>query len=182
MSDFANDFLKHLGTLSERQPGALAALRRSLGFAPGAYPPAYPYVERFVAAESHANHPQRLALYLVAGLYAMHPHQASASLASSLAQLMRQRGKDQGSSIEKRFVALLGADAEDLPNHLRQIVSLLSADGVGLNHATLLNDLSFWLNTGLDPEKRDRIRQRWAREFYRALAPATEESSTVNQD
>ena len=64
MSDFANDFLKHLGALSERQPGALAALRRSLGFAPGAYPPAYPYVERFVAAESHANNPQRLALYL----------------------------------------------------------------------------------------------------------------------
>lgn len=182
MSDFANEFVQHLGALSERQPGVRATLRRSLGFAPGAYPPAYPFVERFVAAESHANHPQRLALYLVAGLYAAHPKQASPSLASSLAQLMRQRGKDHGSSIEKRFVALLGADAEDLPKHLRQIVSLLSADGVGLNYTTLLKDLSFWLNTGLDPEKRDRIRQRWARDFYRALTPATEESSTVNQD
>lgn len=182
MSDFANDFLAHLQGLAEQQRGAMAVLRRSLAFAPGAYVPAYPYVERFVKRESHPDSPQRLALYLVAGLYAKHAKPGPRSLASSLAYLMRQQGKDRGRGIEKRFVALLGVEADGLPHHLRQIVSLLAADGVDLDYATLLDDLSFLLNTRLDPERRDQIRQRWARDFYRTLAPIADEPSTANHD
>ncbi len=178
MSEFSDNFVKYLSTLSEQQPGAMAVLRRSLAFDPGAYPAAYPYVERFVSADHSANHPQRLAIYLVSGLFALHPLHETSSLASSLAQMMKRSGKDQGSSTEKRFVALLGAEAEDWPTHLRQIVSLLSAHGLGLNFATLLNDLGYLLNTHLDPMWRDQIRQRWARDFYRAMSSANETSST----
>lgn len=172
MSDYAQSFIKYLEALPERDRGALAVLRRSLGFAPGAYPPAYPYVERFVAAERHAQDASRLALYVVAGLYATHPRQGGKSLATSLGELMRQR---DSASIEQRFVALLGADAENLAVYLRQIVSLLAAGDLPLDYAALLKDLSLWLNPRIDPERRDVVRQRWARDFYRALAPASSE-------
>lgn len=166
MSDFAEKFIHYLQTLEQRDRAALAILRRSLGFAPGSYPPAYPFVERFVAAGKSASDASRLALYVTAGLFAQHPAQGERTLAASLGVLMRQR---ESGSIENRFVALLGADALNLPDYLRQIVSLMAADGLPLNYAALLDDLSFWLNPYLDPDRCDRIRQRWARDFYREL-------------
>ncbi|MCY1273393.1 CRISPR type I-E/ECOLI-associated protein CasB/Cse2 [compost metagenome] len=166
MSDYAQSFITHLAHLRESDRGALAGLRRSLGFAPGSYPPAYPYVERFAAAEWHAQDARRLALYLVAGLYALNPRHADGSLASSLGELMR---KNESASIEQRFIALLSADAENLSVYLRQVVSLLASTESGLDYARLLNDLSRLLDPRLDPDWRDAIRQRWARDFYRVL-------------
>jgi CRISPR system Cascade subunit CasB len=69
MNEPARSFINHLQKLSESNRGALAHLKRSLSFAPGAYPPAFPHVERFVGAERHADDPWRQALYLAAGLY-----------------------------------------------------------------------------------------------------------------
>lgn len=166
MSEFAEKFVEHLQALQQRNRAAMAILRRSLAFAPGACPPAYPYVERFVASSKSAADAGRLALYATAALFALHPSHGSRTLAGSLGALMRQR---DSSSIENRFVALLGADAGNLPDYLRQTVSLLAADDLALNYVALLDDLSLWLNPHLDPDWRDRIRQRWARDFYREL-------------
>lgn len=171
MSEYAQDFVRHLQALHATDRAASAILRRSLGFSPGAYPPAYPYVERFVASERHAQDASRLALYTVAGLYARHPEHGQHTLATAWAELMRKR--DFSPSIEKRFITLLGADPKQLPDYLRQIISLLASDGFALDYAALLDDLSRWLNPHLDPEWRDQIRQRWARDFYRALAAQT---------
>jgi CRISPR system Cascade subunit CasB len=176
MSDYAQNFIAHLERLHERDRGALAVLRRSLGFEPGAYVPAYPYVERFVAAERHAQDASRLALYLVAGLYAENPRQADKSLATSLGVLMFQR---DSASIEQRFLALLGADAENLAFYLRQIISLLAAGDQSLDYSALLQDVSLWLNPRIDPERRDAVRQRWARDFYRALTVSSSEKTPI---
>ncbi|MCD6640078.1 MAG: type I-E CRISPR-associated protein Cse2/CasB [Nocardioides sp.] len=76
----------------------------------------------------------------------------------------------ESESIEHRFIALLGAEPESLPTLLRQSVSLLAADGIGCDYVALLDDLARWF----DPwnlEARDRLRQRWARDFYRAYDP-----------
>lgn len=168
MSDHAQAFVAHLSTLAEKDRGALAALRRSLSFDPGASPPAYPYVERFVGTDRHADDPYRRALYLTAGLFALHPaNSAKTSFAAAFGTLARQR--DSG-SIEQRFVALLGAEPESLPNMLRQAASLLAADGLALDYAHLLDDLSRWLNT-FGQEARDSLRKQWARDFYRAYDP-----------
>jgi CRISPR system Cascade subunit CasB len=180
MSDYAQRFIAHLESLHEHDRGALAVLRRSLGFAPGVYPPAYPHVERFVAAERHAQDASRLALYVVAGLYALHPRLGGKSLATSLGELMRQR---DGTGIEQRFIALLGADAESLAVYLRQVISLLATSDLPLDYAALLRDLHLWLAPWIDPERRDVVRQRWARDFYRALAaPAGETAPTPVND
>ncbi len=180
MSEYAQRFVAHLEQLNQRNRGALATLRRSLAFEPGGYPPAYPFVERFVSPERHARDASRLALYIVAGLYALHPHQGGKSLASSLGSLMRER---ESGSIEQRFVALLGADAENVAVYLRQIVSLLAADDRPLDYGLLLRDLTAWLNP-FDSEWRDSVRQHWARDFYRALAaegrPADASSTSAN--
>jgi len=165
MNEHARNFITHLVRLHEQDRRAIAVLRRSLSFPPGKYPPAYPYVERFVGADRHEADPFRLALYLVAGLFALHPHNAPCRLAASLGELMFRRGSD---SIEKRFIALLGADADNLEEYLRQIVTLLAADDCGLDYVALLNDLPYWLNPNAT-DKLDQIRQRWARDFYGAL-------------
>ena len=106
---FITDFIEKLQKLDRR---ALAILRRSASFAPGAYPAAYPYVEHHVGADWHPQDSKRQALYITAMLYALHPRQAEVSLATALGRLMKAR--DSG-SIELRFIALLAADGDELP-------------------------------------------------------------------
>jgi CRISPR system Cascade subunit CasB len=175
MSEHAQNFIAYLQGLKENNPGALAHLRRSLGFEPGCYTPAFPYVERFVAADKHEQDASRRALYLVAGLFALHPQQGGKSLAAAFGALMRER---ESVSIEQRFIALLGADAQNLPDYLRQVVSLLRADERALDYAALIGDLNCWLNPRADQQWRDRIRQRWARDFYREVTDAPSPADT----
>lgn len=174
MSNFSESFIEYLRALDQRDRGALAALRRSLGFAPGAYPPAYPVVERF-AAKDGTSEPLRQALYLCAGLFALNPrHQPRRSFADALAQARIDRRSE---SIERRFIALLSADAETLPTHLRHAVQLLAAGELGFDFASLLDDLAAWLDPW--PDGRERARQRWARDFYRRLGPTEDANAAI---
>jgi CRISPR system Cascade subunit CasB len=165
MSNHVEQYIEHLQRLHQRDRGALATLRKSLSFAPGAYPPAFAYVERFVGMDRKANDPFRLALYLVAGLYALHPEVGTDSLAKGLAKLMLRR---ESGSMENRFLALLGADPENLADYLRHVVTLFAADNQGIDYAELFADLVVWINPYAS-EKRDQIRQKWARDFYGTL-------------
>ena len=178
MSEHAQNFIAHLQGLKDSNPGALAHLRRSLGFEPGSYGQAMPYVERFVAVDKHEQDASRLALYLVAGLFALHPQQGNRSLAAAFGALMRER---ESANIERRFIALLDADAQNLPNYLRQAVSLLKADERALDYAALIGDLNCWLNPHADQQWRDRIRQRWARDFYRVVTEASVPTDTASE-
>lgn len=129
---------------------ARAALRRSLAFPPGAYPKAMPYVEPFVAEEGW----KREAHYLVAALYALKDgaHQEG----RTLAQAIREKARDS-SSVEKRFLALLDADRDQVAFRLRQAVGLVEG---GIDFVRLLDDLLRWFS----PERY--VQARWAREFY----------------
>ncbi|AEB11722.1 type I-E CRISPR-associated protein Cse2/CasB [Marinithermus hydrothermalis] len=152
MKETAKRFVAYLEALKGQKAWtrARAALRRSLAFDPGAYPPAMPYVEPFVREEGW----RREAHYLVAALYALKDgdHQEGRTLARAL------RGKAQDSaSIERRFLALLDADRDQITHRLRQAVGLVEG---GLDFALLLNDLIYWFY----PEKT--VQARWAREFF----------------
>ncbi len=179
MTESASTFIRYLTDLKNRDRGAFAHLRRSLGFEPGAYPPSYPYVERFVGTDKRADDPWRKALYLTAGLFAYHSMNSdSTSLAAALGKVGRARGS---ASVELRFIALLGCEPENLRQLLRQAVSLLAADGVSCDYTGLLNDLAPWFKPW-NFEGRDRLRQRWARDFYRNYdthARAADELSTL---
>lgn len=178
MSDHADDFIYYLQSLKSRDRGALATLRHSLAFEPGAYPKAFPYVERFVGNAAHERDARRLALYTVAGLYARHPEQASQSFATALGELMHRR---KSASVEQRFITLLGADPENIANYLRQAVSLLASENISCDYARLLDDLSRWMNPAADQTERDRLRQRWARDFYRAAQAEPDSVTSSDQ-
>lgn len=181
MSDAANAFVGHLVELAQHDRAALAILRRSLAFAPGAYPPAFPFIERYVGADRHAQDSWRRALYVVGGLFAQHPHhQPGTPFASRVGLLARSRGneREKTNGIELRFVRLLGCDAEDLPDVMRQAVALLAADHAPFDFVRLLDDLARWLNP-MNVEGRDQLRQRWAREFYQALEKLAEDDGSA---
>lgn len=170
-------FVSHLLDLAKSNRGAMAELRRSLSHEPGAYVAAFPYVERYTGTR-HVLDAYRKALYLVAGLFALHPDQQKGrSFAAAYGRLSEQRKRsDKSEGIERRFITLLSTDAESLPAHIRQAVSLLATDKNTFDYVRLLSDLAIWL----DPRKLDhldKIRQRWAQDFYRASALPLDEAS-----
>lgn len=168
--------------LKKLDNAALAELRRSLSFKPGEYPRAFPFVERFAAGSSR----RRAAHYLLAGLYALKeraPEKGereqmdadatdpkSITLGGSVGRLRDREGK-RAKSTEQRFLRLLDADHEELPNPLRQMISLLKAGGQEIDWETLLNDLINWNSADR------RVQVRWAQHFYRESLDDQSETS-----
>lgn len=157
----AEAFIRYLEELKGKKAWtpARAALRRSIAFSPGAYPRAMPYVEPFVQEEGW----RREAIYLVAALYALKDgaHQAGRTLAAAL----REKARDSA-SVEKRFLALLDADRDQIAFRLRHAVALVEG---GLDFARLLQDLFGWF------DGQRWAQARWAREFYGMNQVAKEE-------
>jgi CRISPR system Cascade subunit CasB len=175
MNDAHQAFIDHLQRLAKTNRGALAELRRSLTFAPGSAPRVYPYVEPFIANDEHPDSARRLARYLVAGLFALHPQQQGTTLGKAMGALYRKQ--EQSPSVEGRFIALLESDGETLAEPLRHCISLLKAHDLAIDYRALLVDLIIWLNPL--PSRLadlDKLRRRWATEFYRAAAPASADS------
>ena len=175
VSSLASEFLGHLQRLNDEDRGAMARLRRSLSRSPGAYPPAYAYVEPFVGRGQREDAPQRIALYVTAGLFAMHPeHVEGVHYAEALAELMNEKNSQ---SIEKRFVALLESHPEDLHVHLRQATSLLASGDKGFDYKELCRDLVYWYDVR-KLGRADKVKQKWARKFYSRLSSSGEEGSS----
>ncbi len=165
-----NDFVKYLVSLVEREDrGALAALRRGVGKPPGTTPDTFPIMvprtadmDRF-AADTY---------FLVGSLFALHPLNCKEGNMGTTFAAIRKPQAEEGDSLEKRFVALLNADAEDLPNHLRHAVSLAASKDVAINWAQLIADLRHWNHL-------DRfIQRRWAEQFWGRGVEADEDQQT----
>lgn len=163
-------FIEWLEGLNEKDTKVRAVLRRSLAFDPGAFVPAYPYVEPFLRGED--NTWRREMLYLVAGLWAAHWREGRAGVPVSIGKAcaifdsekrkkMSQDDRRKMTSTEKRFVTLLDADRDQLPHRLRQMVALLKEQVIDFD--ALLNGLLYWN----DDQKR--TQNAWARDFYRNL-------------
>src|SRR5205085_1234501 len=67
--------------------------------------------------------------------------------------------------IERRFVALLAADREDVDDHLRAALGLLRQHDVPVNWLELLRDLGDWKRPERD------VQRRWARSFWGSTSP-----------
>lgn len=151
---------------------ALAELRRGLGHPPGTVPRMARYVEPFIPAD--ASRWEQDVHYLVAALFAAHPDDvASEGGRLNLGWSFRRLASETGSeSIEKRFLALLDAESEDLHVHLRHAVSLMRAHDVPVDYDRLLRDLRDW-------KKEDRrVQRRWARTYFGAKTGAEDQEST----
>ena len=166
-------FIEGLEGLSEKDTRVKAVLRRSLAFDPGEYPPAYPYVEPFLKDEG--NSWRREMFYLVAGLsaspWAVGRTGAPMSIGKACAIYQLDR---KSTSTERRFIALLDADGEQLPHRLRQMIALLKEQTI--DFGVLLEKLLYW------NDDRKRTQNAWARDFYRNLQVETDTKPPTNQE
>lgn len=164
------EFIGQLQKLVEAEDrAALARLRHSLAFEPGEYVHAFPLVERFTI---NLGAERRKLYFLVAGLFATHPetsHDPKENIGRTLKRLYV--AQDESPSIEKRFLALLEADDDQLPEHLRHLVHLLRSKGFAVNWEKLLQDL---ISRQYDEDK---TKKEWAQGFYRSLVQVEEDAA-----
>jgi len=155
-----NGFIEWLEGLNEKDTKVRAVLRRSLAFDPGKFAQAYPYVEPFLKGED--NSWRREVLYLVAGLWATHWREEQRGQLIPIGKACAAHQLASGStSTERRFITLLDADPDQLPNRLRQMVALLKEQAIDFDD--LLKRLLYWN----DDQKS--TQNAWARDFYRTL-------------
>jgi CRISPR system Cascade subunit CasB len=150
-------FIEWLESLNGKDTKVRAILRRSLAFDPGRFVPAYPYVEPFVKDED--NSWRREIHYLVAGVWAAHWREGRLGVPMKVGKACAVYQKASGStSTERRFIALLDADSDQLPHRLRQMIALLKEHAIDFD--SLLKGLLHWR----DDQKR--TQNSWARDFY----------------
>jgi CRISPR system Cascade subunit CasB len=155
-----NGFIEWLEELNRKDTRVRAVLRRSLSFDAEAYPAAYPYVEPFLKGEPDDGW-RRQVHYLVAGLWALHWREGLQGAQESLAKACFRHFESQGKSpsVERRFIALLDADQDQLPYRLRQMVALLK--DYPLDFSALLKEMLSWIH------EKKWVQNRWAQDFYR---------------
>jgi CRISPR system Cascade subunit CasB len=155
------EFIEWLEKLNKSDTKVRAVLRRSLAFDPGEYVPAFPYIEPFLKGEDNVW--RRKVFYLVAGIWAMHWREGQRGQTMSLGKACAAHGvaRSGSTSTERRFIALLDADPDQLPHRLRQIVALLKE--YEIDFAPLLTGLLYWNHD------RKRTQNNWARDFYKNI-------------
>ena len=143
---------------------ALAALRRGLGKRPGEAPEMFPVLIPLLP-------PGRLwpwdetCAYTIAALFAMHPAvwrgaEEGRWRRNLGASMRRLREATDSEGPERRMVALLNSDGDDLPEHLRGIVALLRSADVPVDWTQLTHDLLRW-----NRESRE-VQRRWATAYW----------------
>ncbi len=166
-------FIEYLEARNMKDTRVRATLRRSLSFAPGSFVPAYPYVEPFVKDAGQAW--RREAHYLVAGLWAAHWREGSRGQATSIGEACAVHQRATGStSTERRFINLLDADTDQLPQRIRQVIALLRERAIDFEG--LLRGLLYWN----DDEKR--TQNSWARDFYRTLDAESQDEPVPQEE
>lgn len=166
-------FIEWLEDLNKKDTKVRAVLRRSLAFDPGAFVPAYPYIEPFVKDES--NGWRREMHYLIAGLWAAHWREGRPGSPMTIGKACSAHQATIGStSTERRFVTLLDSDSDQLPHHLRQMVALLKDQSIDFDG--LLTGLLHW------NDERKRTQNAWAQDFYRNMQDNTEAEPIIQEE
>lgn len=164
-----NEFFEWLEKANEQDTRVRAVLRRSLAFDPGCFPSAFSYVEPFL--KDTDSHWRREVFYLTAGLWAANLRDRHVGPTLTLGKAAAAYQLSSGSSsIERRFIALLDADADQLAHRLRQMLALLKDYSV--DFGALLQDLLRW------NDESKRTQNAWARDFYRHFNNETDHETS----
>lgn len=164
---FSTEFFAALEERSNSDTSVRATLRRSLMFEPGTDARTFPLVEKWIGQRDEFKR-RRRTVYLVAGLWAQVVRQEKdKSMAQkqgkpvSFPEAMRRvYDKEKSDSIEKRFTALLDADADELRWRLRSAVTLVASQRIVLDWPSLLDDMLMWHYSNR------RVQMRWAHNFW----------------
>lgn len=151
------ELVLHLKELARNEDrGALAAMRKGLGKAPGTVPEMFEHVLPFIS--QGASVAEEDASFLLASLFASYPEGSGEGDMGAVFKRIRQvTGSD---SVESRFVALLKCHGDELPDHLRHAVALARSKEFLIDWNQLLYDIQHWED--LDHS----VQRRWARSFW----------------
>lgn len=168
----------------ENDRASLASLRRGMGQPPGAVLETSRIVERLLDEDDPDY--VRETLYLIAPLFAHHPATENGKRwESNLGSHFRKlAGENEAppANVERRFMALLASEADDLPDTLRQAISLLKSKEVAVNWLNLFDDMQAWLDRRTEGDaKRQEVRLRWSRSFWRLPAPTASPATQSSQ-
>lgn len=150
----------------------LASLRRGLGQPPGTVSEATRVIEHILDEDD----PPWVAdtLYVIAPLFAFHPVSTKDNRWSNMGDhfhVLFGQDEEPPPNVERRFLALLSSEPNDLPDSLRQAISLLKSKEVAVNWRQLFDDVQRWLDCRPESEKkRQEVRLRWSRGFWRLPA------------
>ncbi len=167
-----SEFIKHLeGLVRDKNRAALARLRSGLRRKDSRSMEMYPVIGRFLSEKPNRNYEN--AVFIVAALFAYYPDAKTnaGNLGASLKELKNKEKKQnpqedsKSNPIEKRLVALLNAEADELPDYLRQIVGLLKSKEIPVNWQQLLKDVQYW-ETNDENSKYESVQKKWARSFW----------------
>lgn len=161
---FPTKFFSDLVKRSESDTSVVATLRRSLMFEPGTDARTFPLIERWTAEMDQSR---RSTVYLAAGLWAQVVRQGLGKPMLFPEAMRRVRDKEQSDSIERRFTALLDADADELRWRLRSAVTLIASQGIALAWPSLLGDMLKWHYSSRS------VQIQWSRSFWRQPGDAT---------
>jgi CRISPR type I-E-associated protein CasB/Cse2 len=122
-------------------------------------------VERQLRVDTHDS--IRNACYIIGSLFALHNVHADSGNIGRHFRAMGKQGEDPPANVERRFLALLASDKDELPDALRQAVTLLKSKSVPVNWFQLAHDVQRWQFD----EGRDQVRKNWSRSFWNAERP-----------
>jgi len=161
-----------LANESKRDRGALAGLRKGLAEPKGWHPASSMVIDRAIGnLDLYDSH--RDVLNMTAALFSIHPNirrpegRWGTSLLASLSQLQVSLGRtseEDRQALDRRVMALLNADQEDVFHHLRHLIRLFRNAEVAIDWTQLAYDLNRWSS----PERS--VQRRWARDWWAAPA------------
>lgn len=179
-ADYVNQQIRQLRAQGQDSAAkaSLARLRRGIGKAPGSIPELWEVTLKGLPEEllSRDGAPTKgeWAVHTALTLYSLHQQgrdlqndsmQQSDALGTAVGRLVKRADEDLP-RVKRRFDAAATADSlPEFSHHLRGLVQLLKAEGIGMDYANLAEDL-VWFQL---PESRDKVRLRWGQDFYRQV-------------
>ncbi len=175
--DILNSFIGYLHALRDNDDrGTLARLRRGMGQPPGSNIETASIVERQLAIGTRDD--VRNACYISGSLFALHDQDGGSGNMGRHFRKLGEPGQDPPPNVEKRFKALLASDRDELPDALRQAVTLLKSKAVPVNWFQLAQDVQSWQFD----DGREHVRKRWARSFWNADSPKVGDTQPITNN
>lgn len=171
MATIADELIGRLELMRDRglsdDRAQLAKLRRGLGL-PANEVATSDVVQKLLWEDAYSELEPTLAI--IGPLFAFHRLPYNGPAKGNMGDHFRALGKDEelSSAVERRFLSLLAAEPEELPDALRQAVALLKSKEVAVNWRRLFVDVSIWIErTPLGERKRQDVRLAWSRALWR---------------
>lgn len=140
--------------------GVLAQLR--CGIVPGKQQRAWPLLARFDGIEGHKGEVVRT----IAALFAAHPEESVSGSMGGVCRKLRsddeRRDNEKPGPMGMRFQQLLAAETAEVCPRVVRLILRAKAQGIPVNYEQLQEDLLHWEA----PQKRKRVQERWAQQFW----------------